>query len=135
MDNKPTIDINLNDVINCTNSKNEVALQFRRENDVVGDALAEMRFYVPSAEDSQTSDGGLSGPEAIVRRVSELSDLDSGSGQLVVAFDKLQMLVPRLFNLSLCFCSVYFPHQVATILTSFFTVLSEELAPSVAFSL
>ena len=95
VDNKPTIDINLNDVINCTNSKNEVALQFRRENDVVGDALAEMRFYVPSAEDSQTSDGGLSGPEAIVRRVSELSDLDSGSGQLVVAFDKLQMLVPR----------------------------------------
>lgn len=98
MDGKEAFDLPLDQVIQVTENKHEVALEFSAD-DGLGDhdQLIEMRFLVPPAQAAEDDEESELTPAqkllASIRQRAKVGDLEEGGG--IVKFDQVNFVTPR----------------------------------------
>jgi len=90
VDNKPAFEIPLKDVSSATTGKNEVTMEFHR-NDEAKVALMEMRFFVPSYQDENSEDPVKSFHEQVLAK----ADIIQATGDAIITFEEVVCLTPR----------------------------------------
>lgn len=90
VDNKPAFEIPLKDVSSATTGKNEVTMEFHR-NDEAKVALMEMRFFVPSYQDESSEDPVKSFHEQVLAK----ADIIQATGDAIITFEEVVCLTPR----------------------------------------
>eukprot|EP01043_Picozoa_sp_COSAG02_P038450 COSAG02_NODE_2965_length_7644_cov_1362.789927_5_plen_570_part_00 len=98
VDGKEAFDLPLDQVVQVTENKHEVAMEFKAENDANDqDELIEMRFLVPPAQAAEDDEDSELTPAqkflADVRKRASVGDLEEGSG--IVKFDAVNFVTPR----------------------------------------
>jgi hypothetical protein len=99
VDGKEAFDLPLDQVIQVTENKHEVALEFNADETSTADhdQLIEMRFLVPPAQATEDdADSDLTPAQkflADVRDRAKVGDLDEGGG--IVKFDQVNFVTPR----------------------------------------
>lgn len=90
VDNKAAFEIPLRDVSQATTGKNEVTIEFHR-NDDAKVALMEMRFFVPAYQDENAEDPVKEFHEQIISK----ADIIQATGDAIVTFAEVACLTPR----------------------------------------
>uniref|UniRef100_A0A8W7P6U7 FACT complex subunit SSRP1 n=1 Tax=Anopheles coluzzii TaxID=1518534 RepID=A0A8W7P6U7_ANOCL len=90
VENKTSFEIPLNHVSQCNVGKNEVTVEFHR-NDDAPVSLMEMRFHIPTSE----SAGDVDPVEAFQENVMKQASVISVSGDAIAIFREIHCLTPR----------------------------------------
>ncbi|XP_058174044.1 FACT complex subunit Ssrp1-like isoform X2 [Anopheles ziemanni] len=89
VENKTSFEIPLNHVSQCNVGKNEVTVEFHR-NDDAPVSLMEMRFHIPTSESADTDP-----VEAFQENVMKQASVISVSGDAIAIFREIHCLTPR----------------------------------------
>uniref|UniRef100_A0A1Q3EZC6 FACT complex subunit SSRP1 n=1 Tax=Culex tarsalis TaxID=7177 RepID=A0A1Q3EZC6_CULTA len=89
VENKTSFEIPLNHVSQCNTGKNEVTVEFHR-NDDAPVSLMEMRFHIPISESADTDP-----VEAFQEQVMKQASVISASGDAIAIFREIHCLTPR----------------------------------------
>ncbi|XP_055535589.1 FACT complex subunit Ssrp1 [Wyeomyia smithii] len=89
VENKTSFEIPLNHVSQCNAGKNEVTVEFHR-NDDAPVSLMEMRFHIPTLESAETDP-----VEAFQEQVMKQASVISASGDAIAIFREIHCLTPR----------------------------------------
>lgn len=89
VEGKTSFEIPLNHVSQCNSGKNEVTVEFHR-NDDAPVSLMEMRFHIPASESAETDP-----VEAFQEQVMKQASVISASGDAIAIFREIHCLTPR----------------------------------------
>ncbi|XP_053684404.1 FACT complex subunit Ssrp1 [Sabethes cyaneus] len=89
VENKTSFEIPLNHVSQCNAGKNEVTVEFHR-NDDAPVSLMEMRFHIPTTESAE-----IDPVEAFQEQVMKQASVISASGDAIAIFREIHCLTPR----------------------------------------
>lgn len=89
IENKTSFEIPLNHVSQCNSGKNEVTVEFHR-NDDAPVSLMEMRFHIPTSESAETDP-----VEAFQEQVMKQASVISATGDAIAIFREIHCLTPR----------------------------------------
>ncbi|XP_058461850.1 FACT complex subunit Ssrp1 [Malaya genurostris] len=89
VEGKTSFEIPLNHVSQCNSGKNEVTVEFHR-NDEAPVSLMEMRFHIPTTESAE-----IDPVEAFQEQVMKQASVISASGDAIAIFREIHCLTPR----------------------------------------
>lgn len=89
VEGKTNFEIPLNHVSQCNSGKNEVTVEFHRNDDAPVN-LMEMRFHIPTSESAETDP-----VEAFQEQVMKQASVISASGDAIAIFREIHCLTPR----------------------------------------
>lgn len=89
VESKTSFEIPLNHVSQCNSGKNEVTVEFHR-NDDAPVSLMEMRFHIPTTESAETDP-----VEAFQEQVMKQASVISATGDAIAIFREIHCLTPR----------------------------------------
>lgn len=103
LENNPSFAIPLPDVAQVQQGKDEVLLQFPVDDVAIGDredALVEIAFHVPKdckdfAELQEAQGEGVVASKAFFELASSYTDIGAATGEAIVTFDSVAVVVPR----------------------------------------